>query len=188
MIILRVWSHLIPCNKQLITRYSADSFAHIQKFMSECLGIFNDHPLVFVTGDLRLRVQVLEMVAQYCSDQARKRHIFNIALVLIPILACSPSNSRCIHDFTSYLQLSRAVRGKRQGNSVWHFPQDCLDPDFLDPPEARFSSSFTSSLGVNSEKTSALLTRMSTESWCEAKSASDEHATLLDLLDSSTWW
>lgn len=72
------FSHLMYIIKNLLTQFvSADSFPHIQKFMSQCLGIFNDNPLVFVTGDSRLRLQVLEMVAQYCSDQVKgKRHVF----------------------------------------------------------------------------------------------------------------
>ena len=42
----------------------------IQKFMAMCLGLFNDNP-VYVEGDATLRLQVLEMVGQYCSDQVK---------------------------------------------------------------------------------------------------------------------
>ena len=44
--------------------------ACIQKFMATCLGLFNDNP-VYVEGDATLRLQVLEMVGQYCSDQVK---------------------------------------------------------------------------------------------------------------------
>lgn len=52
-----------------------DSLVHIQKFMSQCLGVFNANT-VYVERNTELRLQVLDMVAQYCSDQVKNEDIF----------------------------------------------------------------------------------------------------------------
>ena len=49
-----------------------DSLVHIQKFMSQCLGVFNANT-VYVERNAELRLRVLDMVTQYCSDQVKKR-------------------------------------------------------------------------------------------------------------------
>lgn len=57
--------------------FDLDSLACIQRFMSRCLGLFNDN-LVYVEGDPTLRFNVLEMVGQYCSDQVRPENISDV--------------------------------------------------------------------------------------------------------------
>jgi len=51
-----------------------DSLVHIQKFMSQCLGVFNANTF-YVERDAELRLRVLDMVTQYCSDQVKKKKI-----------------------------------------------------------------------------------------------------------------
>lgn len=45
-----------------------DSLVHIQKFATGCIHIFSEKDQ-FVKGPIVLRLEVLEMVAQHCSDQ-----------------------------------------------------------------------------------------------------------------------
>lgn len=57
-----------------------DSLVHIQKFMGQCLGVFNANT-VYVEENAELRLQILDMVARYCSDQ-----VYIIFLLLLVLL------------------------------------------------------------------------------------------------------
>lgn len=45
-----------------------DTLAHIQKFVTRFINVFAGHD-IFVHGPLQLRLQVLDLLAQHCSDQ-----------------------------------------------------------------------------------------------------------------------
>lgn len=52
----------------ILTILSIDSLVHVQKFATSCINTFTEYP-TFVDGPVELRLQVLDMIAQHCTDQ-----------------------------------------------------------------------------------------------------------------------
>ncbi|KDR84752.1 hypothetical protein GALMADRAFT_217814 [Galerina marginata CBS 339.88] len=60
--------HLVHLASLALRDHPTHSLIHVQKFTTHCINIFNGHS-VFVQGPMELRLQVLELVSQQCSDQ-----------------------------------------------------------------------------------------------------------------------
>ncbi|KAF8971581.1 Urb2/Npa2 family-domain-containing protein, partial [Flammula alnicola] len=87
--------HLVHLAALLLHEHPSHSLMHIQKFATSCINVFTEH-CVFVDGPLKLRLQVLEMVAQHCSDQqAALRSLDTAGIWLLLSKFLAPSQ---VHD------------------------------------------------------------------------------------------
>ncbi|KAF9014945.1 Urb2/Npa2 family-domain-containing protein [Cyathus striatus] len=60
--------HLVHLAKILLRNHPQNSLKHIQTFAMQCLGAFVNNPL-FTAGPVLLRLEVLDFVAQHCSER-----------------------------------------------------------------------------------------------------------------------
>ncbi|KAJ3508060.1 hypothetical protein NLJ89_g5963 [Agrocybe chaxingu] len=98
--------HLVQLASLLVREHPSHSLVHTQKFMTKCIAIYTGCS-VFVEGPQNLRLQVLDMLAQHCSDQQaalRSLDVAGICLLISKFLA--PSKD---HDEATQPEIFRQI-------------------------------------------------------------------------------
>ncbi|KAF8168340.1 Urb2/Npa2 family-domain-containing protein [Crassisporium funariophilum] len=87
--------HLVHLAALLLREHPSHTLKHVQKFATCCINVFSGND-IFIHGPPQLRLQVLELVAQHCSNQqAALRSLDTAGIWLLISKFLTPSK---IHD------------------------------------------------------------------------------------------
>lgn len=155
--------HLVHLALVLVRHHHpSHSIGAVRKFMTRCLGLFNDR--VVYVADSTLRMGVLELVEHYCTHQVchiqyPKLHFKNHNI------ASYSSPTGYVSHLALHLPTPRPFSHPRRGHSKRRISQDCVNINIPYTKSEGFSDPRASSVGNDTWKDDQNLTRLSTSSW-----------------------